>query len=591
MQPETMDDTTGNDPMAPGSDEPEAPTRLAAIAKCLVRRKVLVLLTVILLTGAGLRLVRLTEWPPGLHQDEAIRAWNAQCYLETGRDHRGTPWPVYYTNAFGSNTSTLHDYMLVPFQALTGLNIWTCRYPGVLAGLLSVLLLYAIGSRMFSPDVGLVAAALLAVSPWAVQADRTGMGVSITGPVVPLVLLLLIWAGAPLLDRASQRLRPLVAVSAGAIAGISCYGYPAWRLFMPCFVLALLVATCRGWFRLLVTRRGAMVVAGFALAMAATFGPLAWKQLTDARSSRAGSKAWVWEEGDSPGQKAARVAGRYWRHFGPDFLFLRGDQAKIVSPPHGGQLHWYMLPMLLGGAGIAIWKARSSRAARVLLAWVLIYPAGDLFFARPLPGGTDPLAMHSLRSLPGMGALYLLAAMGAVGVGMGLYRWRRKVAMVLGGLLLAGGLAWNAVYYPFFFRDFARDPDVYHTYHADLVEATEWLQPRLKQYDAVFCTAAGMNQPYMIMLVILNVSPDDWFSQVRDFREVSFARDGCVRWGKFHWMYWDLYREQFRALRENGKPDRVLLILRPGEFGLQYPTHVINRPDGTAALWLFERDL
>ena len=243
------------------------------------------------------------------------------------------------------------------------------------------------------------------------------------------------------------------------------------------------------------------------------------------------------------------------------------------------------------GAAVVLWKARRSRAARVLLAWVLVYPMGDVLFARPLPTGPDRVASHAMRSYPGMSSLYLLAAVGLGAVGIWTWQRRRRLTMAVGGVLLAGILVWNAVYYPSFFRDFGRNREVYHAYHTDLVKAAEWLKPRLDQYDAVFCSCVFMNQPYLPMLVVLDVDPKDWFRQERDYREVTYARDGLVRWGKIRWMYWDLHHQDIRNLQSNGRRDRVLFIIRPGELPLRYPIHAVQGPDGTVPLLFYERDL
>ena len=43
-------------------------------------------------------------------------------------------------------------------------------------------------------------------------------------------------------------------------------------------------------------------------------------------------------------------------------------------------------------------------------------------------------------------------------------------------------------------------------------------------------------------------------------------------------------------LEMNGKRDRVLFIIRPGELPLQSPIHEIRGPDGTVVLRFYERD-
>ena len=65
-----------------------------------------------------------------------------------------------------------------------------------------------------------------------------------------------------------------------------------------------------------------------------------------------------------------------------------------------------------------------------------------------------------------------------------------------------------------------------------------------------------------------------------------------VWYGKMHFLYGDLARDAINQLKNNGRSDRVVFIVRPGEVkGLSQPSHVINRPDGQAVLLIYEQTL
>src|SRR5512140_3038925 len=81
----------------------------------LPRRTALAALAVILAIAGVLRLPALDELPPGLHQDEAVNAWNAYCLLKTGQDQFGVHWPIFYMRALGGNRSVLYTYLIIPF--------------------------------------------------------------------------------------------------------------------------------------------------------------------------------------------------------------------------------------------------------------------------------------------------------------------------------------------------------------------------------------------------------------------------------------------------------------------------------------------
>jgi 4-amino-4-deoxy-L-arabinose transferase-like glycosyltransferase len=135
-------------------------------------RKAGFLLICITLLGAGLRLYNLRQSPPGFNQDEAANAWNAWCLLKTGKDQHGVSWPIFYTKSLGGNSSTLFIYAIIPFQAIGGLNIVTTRLPGAVGGIITILLIYYVGRRLFNEATGLWAALLLTLNPWHLQQSR-----------------------------------------------------------------------------------------------------------------------------------------------------------------------------------------------------------------------------------------------------------------------------------------------------------------------------------------------------------------------------------------------------------------------------------
>src|SRR5207248_8292809 len=122
--------------------------------------------------------------------------------------------------------------------------------------------------------------------------------------------------------------------------------------------------------------------------------------------------------------------------------------------------------LLVAGIIFAITRARRSQTARILLAMLLAYPAGDVFARHPGP--------HPLRSSPGIPTLMLVCAYGAVEGGAWLAR-RSKAALAAAAAVVAlAFIGLNARYLRWFFVTWDRSADVQQTYHADLVEAFEW---------------------------------------------------------------------------------------------------------------------
>jgi len=197
--------------------------------------------------------------------------------------------------------------------------------------------------------------------------------------------------------------------------------------------------------------------------------------------------------------------------------------------------------------------------------------------------------VHALRSAPGVAALVLLGAWGAQGIIEAARRRGPQLARIATAVVLVAVLALDGRFVWRFFGEWSNDPYVYYNYQADLVEAAHWLRPRLDQVDAVFCTVAGLNEPWSILLVETAHDPQQWLTEPRDRHEGEY--DVYVRYGKMHFMYADLWRPELERLTAAGRPERVLFIVRPGELGLQNPEYVVRGPGGHDALWLVERRL
>ena len=550
----------------------------ATIALCLV-----------VAAGAALRLVWLDAVPPALHADEAPNAWNAYTLLKAGMDQYGIHWPIFYIRAFGDNRSTLFMYMMMPFQAIGGLNVWTTRLPAVVASLFAIVLIYYVGARLFGRAVGIAAAALLAFNPWHIQMSRWGHEATIVPLLVILPVAALLWANLPLADE-EYGPRPIRAGLAGAVAGIVCYGYQVVRLFVPLLLVAAVLFNLSAWARQLKSRAGAASLAAFVVAAALTFGPLLYKHLTDPEIGRRGQmQTMLWSESDSTGQRATKIFARYAGHFGVDFLFLHGDNNVALSPPAGyGQFLWSDLPLMLLGLFACLKRARWSPASRLLLLWLALYPVGDLIYDYP--------AMHALRSLPGLPAFVLIAAIGAVTAVNWL--WVRsqlgRVALCGAALLI---IVLNVRFVNGFFNDdFARQKGIQNIFPNDILQAAEWLRPHLDEADAVFITGAAIH-PDIVSLVGLSYDPKKWFAEPRELLQgplkTGAFKDAYIypRYGKIRFFFDDAGLDALNGLAANGRQDHVILIVRPGEidFGKPVqPVRQIRNARNQVTLWIID---
>jgi hypothetical protein len=381
---------------------------------------------------------------------------------------------------------------------------------------------------------------------------------------------ILLWANLPLDDRQERRHAPIRAAIAGAVIGISLYGYFAVRMFLPCLLAGVLVVTWRGWRNCFASRKGKAAIALLVLALAVFFGPLLWSHLKDpAINERARILGRIWNESDSIVQKAGKVFGRYLGHFGPDFLFLRGDRDPALSPPRGfGLLHWYDLPLILAGIASLAQAFRKSRAARVVLIWLVLYPVGDVLFPH--------VSLNSLRSLPGLGCLTLIAALGGVKAALWLHALGRKWVTILLALILSAAVLFANIDFlrGYFGRQYYQGRSSLMIFSPDLLEAARWLQSRLPEATDVFVTGRGAH-PDIAMLIGLKYDPAQWFREPRELVRGPLPdgryKDAYVylSYGKIRFLETESGTAALNQLTKNDRTDRVIVIVRPGELGLE----------------------
>ncbi len=146
-----------------------------------------------------IRTVHLGTNPPSISWDEASIGYNAYSILKTGRDEHGKFFPLDTFAAFGDYKPPIPIYLTVPFVAALGLNEWAVRLPVAIAGTLTVWVLYLLVLALFpksrqAKNIALVAAGLLAITPWHIMLSRAGFEANIAVLFLTLGILLLLKA-------------------------------------------------------------------------------------------------------------------------------------------------------------------------------------------------------------------------------------------------------------------------------------------------------------------------------------------------------------------------------------------------------------
>ena len=121
---------------------------------------------ILAVVAASLYFYRLNDTPMFVGGDETFFAINGKAIATTARDLDGRLMPLF----FKIDTHTWYQPVLVYLIAISftiaQVSEWALRAPTALIGVIDVLLVYAVGMRLFrNRSYALMAAAMLAMSP------------------------------------------------------------------------------------------------------------------------------------------------------------------------------------------------------------------------------------------------------------------------------------------------------------------------------------------------------------------------------------------------------------------------------------------
>ena len=456
-----------------------------------------------------LRLHRLTELPPGLHNDEGAHGINALQVLQGEHaaffpDNNGREGLIVYAIA-----------LAVSFLGRTALAI---RAPTALASAATVFAVFWLGWRLFGLDedsgratpwrgllIGGVGAGLLAVSFGQTVLGRTAF----RGNFLPLLLSLcfaLLWLG--------WRQRSLWQVTlAGVCAGLLPYTYIPAR-FTPLLFIFFGLSFLPSWIS---SQKSADIGETATLSHVKTFrrvGPLRPNLKT------VGLFAGV----------AMLVAAPILIHFAlhTDHFFLRSEQTMVFDPernqgnPLGTFLNnvWgYLLafgfrgdplwrhnfsgkPMLNPGeaiffwigAGMAVWRWQRRPAYRLLLLWL-----GVLFLPAMLARESASVPPNTLRIIGAAPAVYLLVAVG-VWESFQYLRARyvrqkeTKAALTLAVVVAVLILAQGVLTYRSYFQKWAAAPEIQRAYEAEWPDLIQMVQAHSSEESVVYLIPGYLRQ-------------------------------------------------------------------------------------------------
>lgn len=533
----------------------------------------------IVLLAAMVRLVWLDSAPPAINQDEAVHAWDANCLLKTGKDHSGARWPVF-CHAYGKRESHASPfiYSIIPFQAVLGMNVWSTRLPGALMGTLAVPLLFWLVRAWYGNRAGLLAALLLAISPWHIHLSRLAFEVSVC-PTLLVGGMLLFSRGVQVSSEpAALRKSAVTFFVAGLTLGLLLWTYNAYRVFVPIIVaVGVLLYPMRLW-RFVGTLRGRWAAFSFTVGIFIGVSPFIWACL------KTPDKAWgrahaefVLNRAKTLGEAAQIGFKTYLHQLSPDFLFQNGDPSITQSIPGHGQLYLICGVFLIAGLLRVILRWRTEAIGRFLIIWLIL---------APVPAGLTKLsAGHALRAATALPAYQILSALGVEWILQWAAARSKRFGLATAGLIGAGFICSAVHFFNLFFRVYSVVCAPF--FWSELKPVVEEVIQREKAYDMVLLSSHDCRQNGTLFLFWSRTEPDEYFQAPLNIWEGP-EWDALLQMGKYFFVPYSDLPSLVSQLPPELKRLRVLVAERPG---LPVPGEVLRRfsfPDGQEAMVLYD---
>jgi hypothetical protein len=340
----------------------------------------------ILLVAWALRLAAFTSVPGGIQHDEVTEALHADEVIA------GRLQLYFYLGDFKGREPMLAYVQAGALQAL-GHNLWGLRFISVASGLLTVVLTYAVGRRMFSRTAGLVAAMAVAVAFWPLVMSRVALRAVLLPPLAALSVYLFwrLYLGKG---------RVGFWLCAGFIVALCSYAYLSGWALLGAIVAFLFYAVLCDRQRLR-SRRLALTVylIGIGLTLLPLVATMVSQQEATARMSQLAPLLQDLRAGNP-----LPLLNNLISVFGS--FSIRGDQFGLYNIPNQPILPVAAGLLFYAGVLLALWRFRTPAYA-LLLIWLV---AGLLPAALAVGG---PNHLRSVASLP---ATYLMIGVAVAAV-------------------------------------------------------------------------------------------------------------------------------------------------------------------------------
>lgn len=520
-------------------------------------------IVLIVLLAGFLRFYRIAEVPPALNSDEVAIGYNAYSILKTGRDEYKTPYPITF-RSFDDYKMPVYVYLTAGSMKIFGFGDFAVRFPSALFGTLTILMTYLLAKELFKKEnISLVAAFLLAISPWSIQFSRSGYEANVAVFFIVLGMYLFLKGLS----------RGWMLVLSSLSFSIAVWTYLTPRIFVPIFSVGL---ACIYWKKLWKQKYAVLAAASAAVLL---LWPVARMSLSPTGQIRAaGVSAFAHLDisksvarslyDEKSGWKILTIFDNrrltyavtflrgYFSHFDPTFLFLDKSIDKYRAPDVG-LLYLFELPLIITGLYMLVKKWSQGSAA--IFWWIIIAPVAAAFTLQ---------YPHPVRTLVFLPTFQIVSAVGLVTI------WNKKIWL---RIVSTAFMALNIAFYlhQYFIVLPVEDGQYWYVGRKEMTQKIDKLK---SSYDTVY-VSNKLDFPYIFYLYYAPVDP------------ALYQRQGGTVSGGFNEERNRYGNIKFRSigpeLRDPLK--KILFVGEPGEeFKLSTVVDTIYYPDGTPAIVFFK---
>lgn len=305
---------------------------------------------------------RLLDVPRGITIDEAAFGYNAALISETLRDENGRFLPVFVLSLGGRDwRQPVAQYLQVGIFKIFGKSLFNLKFVSVLVVSFSAVIIYLLGSKIFSKKFGVLALIIFITTP--VIMIHSHLALDNIMPI-PFILLWLFW-----LHKFQEKKSVKFLILSAFSLGVSFYAHKSMRSAAPIWtvlsVLYLALSQIKNW--MLLTFKNYKPVILFLVSIAPFY---LISPILDYKYAGA-----VYGNQTISGMHFYDFIYFYLSNFDPSFLFIKGDTIMHHSTGIHGMFLLSALPAFVYG----VYKAFKSK--EIFLAFLAVaFFTGPLFF-------------------------------------------------------------------------------------------------------------------------------------------------------------------------------------------------------------------